>query len=226
MLKCPDEFTVKFGKRLVKYLDPMIDISIINRYWCWKDFESKFGYLKPKVIKYFEQVKEGNPSLAIYNLTHHCNFDKKWAEDFISNCKIGDPSYAAYLMVRDCNSDYKWIKNIISNCKVGDPSYIIYLMTFYYENFYRFYIQTDINWIKKFLNNCKIGDPCSAVYNMVRYCNFDKIWAIEFISNCKIGDPIRILNLMKQHCNLDQKMLNDIIFKLKKKEKKYVKMSE
>ncbi len=165
MLKCPNDFTVDFGRKLIKYLDPTADISIIEDRWCWRKFGKQFKYLESKVMEYFEQVKEGNPSLAVYNLVYYCGFNIKWAEDIIVNCKIGNPSFAAYLMVVYCGSDKKWAENIISNSKIANPSYIAYLMVKY--------CNSDRKWAENIIGKCKIGDPLYAANLMVRYYNSD-----------------------------------------------------
>ncbi len=125
------KFNVDFGKKLIEYLDPLADISIIEDNWCWKEFGDNFNYLKPKVMKYFEHIKNKDIVFAIYNLVKYCNFNREWAEKIISNCKIGDASYIAFIMVKYCNSDRKWAEEIILRCNIGNPAWSAYLM---YEN--------------------------------------------------------------------------------------------
>ncbi len=173
MLKCPNSFDYLFGKKLIKYLNPLADISMINTDWCWKEFAKQFGYLKPKVMKYFEQAKEGDPSLAVFYLYKYGNFDKQWVKKFISNCKIGNPSWIAYCMSNyQCNKlIIAWAQKVIENCKIGEPAFAAYCMTRY--------CGSTKEWAEKVIENCKINNEIA--YYMTIYCGSSEEWYYNII---------------------------------------------
>ena len=108
--KCPEDFTVEFGKNLISYLGG--NISLIEENDCWKEFSKKFPELKDKVEKYFEkclELQEGNVSQAAYYMCYYKISSKSWAESIIEK---DDNSRYAYLMCKFCGSSKSWYESI------------------------------------------------------------------------------------------------------------------
>ncbi len=203
MLKCPNNFTVDFGKKLIEYLDPTADISMIKYNWCWKDFGEQFKYLESKIMRYFEQVKEGEPVKAVFYLIHYCKYNIEWGKKTIENNQIGQFAYYTYLMASNHYCTCQWAEKIIENSQSEDRNKAILKMLIVNNS--------KQSWFKTVIMNSRIGDPSNIVYFAVRHNMLNRKWAENFISNCKIGNPSYAAFLMVRDCNSDYKWAQIII---------------
>ena len=127
--KCPDHFNTDFGRSLVDYLGG--DSSKIKDRDCWPRFAVVFPELREAAMKYFAEVKTGEPSAAIYYMVKYCEAPLDWGMRVIANMKVGNPSLAVYYMVSDCRAPLEWGMKVIENTTTGDPSWAAYLMVKY-----------------------------------------------------------------------------------------------
>jgi len=86
---CPKVFTIKFARKLVRYLGG--DASKIDENDCWESLGNKFPNLIPKAMKYFEKARTGDTSWAAYYLVRDCKVNVKWAMGIIEKPKQENP---------------------------------------------------------------------------------------------------------------------------------------
>ena len=119
--ECPDEFTTRFARELVKYLGG--NPTPIKDDWCWKEFAEAYPELRQKAERYFESAKTGGPGYAAYRMVHDCGSSREWAERIIEHAQTGNPSWAAFCMVHDCDSSRKWAERVIERAETGNPAW-------------------------------------------------------------------------------------------------------
>ena len=124
--KCPNTFTIDFGRELVEYLGGNPDAIQDN--WCWKELGKQYLELQGRAERYFEAAETGNPTYAAYQICRNCGSDREWAEKVIETAQTGDPALTAYRMCRNCGSASEWAEGIIETARIGDPAGAAHLM--------------------------------------------------------------------------------------------------
>lgn len=118
--KCPDVFSVEFGRKLVAYLGG--DPAPIKNSWCWSEFFVEYPDLQKGAEQYFASATEGDPAQAASWMACYWRSPRKWAERIIESAETGDPAWSAYRMALHGGSSLKWAKRVIETTTVGDPT--------------------------------------------------------------------------------------------------------
>ncbi len=223
-LKCPERFDWKFGKKLIKYLDPSVDISMIDNFWCWREFIREFKYLQSAVEKYLMNATTGEPTYALFMLLYNdyinefklqnklsddCNgVDNIWDCNY---CNINAQEFNEYLIQFEFKR--KKIETFIKNCKIGNPTNIVVKMVKH--------CNSSVEWAQDVIENCKIGDPVISAVNLAILCKCSNLyeWAENIITGSKIGNTSRAAYLMTIYCYSSEKWASEIILNSKNKNK-------